>query len=69
MVTIALLPYLVHNYENTSQLCRDAADRVAQVMPFLLSIIVYLIPFSFILRIFMQVGLRNLLSQPVMVFF
>ncbi|KAK3798079.1 hypothetical protein RRG08_034635 [Elysia crispata] len=31
MVTIALLPYLVHNYENTSQLCRDAADRVAQM--------------------------------------
>ncbi|GFN79511.1 protein furry homolog isoform x3, partial [Plakobranchus ocellatus] len=31
MITIALLPYLVHNYENTSQLCRDAADRVAQM--------------------------------------
>ncbi|XP_059157209.1 protein furry homolog isoform X2 [Physella acuta] len=31
MVTIALLPYLVHNYENPSQVCRDAADRVAQM--------------------------------------
>ncbi|BFZ15206.1 hypothetical protein BsWGS_18245 [Bradybaena similaris] len=31
MVTIALLPYLVHSYENPSQICRDAADRVAQM--------------------------------------
>nr|AOV18883.1 furry [Lymnaea stagnalis] len=31
LVTIALLPYLVHNYENPSQICRDAADRVAQM--------------------------------------
>ncbi|XP_012945432.1 protein furry homolog isoform X2 [Aplysia californica] len=31
MVTIALLPYLVQNYENPSQICRDTADRVAQV--------------------------------------
>ncbi|KAK6976868.1 protein furry, partial [Biomphalaria glabrata] len=31
LITIALLPYLVHNYENPSQICRDAADRVAQM--------------------------------------
>ncbi|XP_076468272.1 protein furry-like isoform X4 [Babylonia areolata] len=31
LVTTALLPYLVHNYENPCQLCRDAADNVAQM--------------------------------------
>ena len=31
LVTCAVLPYLVHNYENPCQMCRDAADNVAQV--------------------------------------
>ncbi|KAK7496521.1 hypothetical protein BaRGS_00012173, partial [Batillaria attramentaria] len=31
LVTTALLPYLVHNYENPCQTCRDAADNVAQM--------------------------------------
>ena len=31
MMTISLLPYLVHNYENPPQICRDTADRIAQV--------------------------------------
>ena len=31
MNVIALLPYLVHNYENPSQLCRDSADHISQV--------------------------------------
>ncbi|XP_070197468.1 protein furry-like isoform X3 [Littorina saxatilis] len=31
IVTTALLPYLVHNYENPCQMCRDAADNVAQM--------------------------------------
>lgn len=30
-MTTALLPYLVHNYENPCQTCRDAADNIAQV--------------------------------------
>lgn len=31
MNVIALLPYLVHHYENPSQLCRDAADHISQI--------------------------------------
>ncbi|XP_052278154.1 protein furry-like isoform X3 [Dreissena polymorpha] len=31
MNVVALLPYLVHFYENPSQLCRDAADHISQV--------------------------------------
>ncbi|XP_025086109.1 protein furry homolog isoform X4 [Pomacea canaliculata] len=31
LVTTALLPYLVHNYENPCQTCRDAADNIAQM--------------------------------------
>ncbi|KAL4229825.1 hypothetical protein ACF0H5_010217 [Mactra antiquata] len=31
MNVIALLPYLVHHYENPSQLCRDSADHISQI--------------------------------------